>query len=134
MDHQTDCRRERQYRYWSTIPVVSIFARWQETIKAKLDNRKEYLYSSAPDDDFHLPSIEIVNALNEDKDAPWAGWHKGEGLTVHKLSALLKPFGLKSKQEQANKNRARGYIYGAMRNVFEHYLQPEKWEQSNGTK
>jgi hypothetical protein len=75
------------------------------------------------EDDDHLATEDILAALNSDKEAPWADWHQSQGLSAEKLRHLLKPFGVKSVQRQKDNERARGYTFGTLRPVFEHYLE-----------
>jgi Protein of unknown function (DUF3631) len=42
-----------------------------------------------------LPTLDILEALNADKEAPWADARDGKGLSAEKLRSLLKPFEVK---------------------------------------
>ena len=74
------------------------------------------------DEDF-LATEEILSALNSNKEAPWADFRDGEGLSAKKLSESLRPFKIKPVQLQHTKVRTRGYKFGAIRSVFERYLK-----------
>lgn len=74
------------------------------------------------DDADFLPTDEILKELNDDKEAPWADWRKGLGISAHKLGRILKNFGVYSIQKQINNTRTRGYEFGKLRPVFERYL------------
>ena len=76
------------------------------------------------DDDF-LSTGDILKSLNADREAPWADWRSGNGISDEKLARMLKPFGIKSAQVQKDDKRARGYIFGNLKPVFERYLPPE---------
>ena len=73
------------------------------------------------DTDF-LPTDEIQNALNADKEAPWADWRNGQGISAEKLAKTLKPFGVRSFHNQKLQGRPHGYLFGKLRPVFERYL------------
>jgi len=73
------------------------------------------------DGDF-LPTDVILKELNADKEAPWADWRKGLGISPHKLSRILKGFGVKSFHNQTIPGRPHGYLFGKLKPVFERYL------------
>lgn len=80
-----------------------------------------------------LPTDEILRAVNEDKEAPWADWENG--MTPEKLGRILKSFAVKSEQRQQDGERHRGYSLKALQPVFDRYLTPllpppnENWPQ-----
>lgn len=59
-------------------------------IKGILESKKE---------DF-IASEELRNALIEREDWPWGEYGYGKGLSVHRLAALLKPFGIAPRQRK----------------------------------
>lgn len=69
-----------------------------------------------------LPTDEILRAVNEDKEAPWADWENG--MTPEKLGRILKSFAVKSEQRQQDGERHRGYSLKALQPVFDRYLTP----------
>jgi hypothetical protein len=75
-----------------------------------------------------LPTDDIINHLNDDKEAPWADWHKGDkkGLTPHKLSSILKPFKVKSDYPRVDGKRIHGYWLKDFKPAFDGYLTPEE--------
>jgi putative DNA primase/helicase len=79
----------------------------------------------AEEDDDFLSTEYILNALNADREAPWADWRRGDGISAEKLARMLKPFGVKSAQIQRDNVRDRGYVFGHLKPVFERYLSPE---------
>jgi putative DNA primase/helicase len=90
------------------------------------------LFSLDKYDDFHIASSEIVTALNKDKDAPWADWHNGQGLTEHKFAQLLREFDVTPEQQRHGKEgRPRGYRYGTLKPVFARYPSPPAKEESD---
>ena len=70
----------------------------------------------------HIETEDILKVLNADKEAPWASWHNGEGLTAEKLKVLLNPYGVKPDKPPTRALReklGRGYTFGSLRKVFE---------------
>jgi hypothetical protein len=70
-------------------------------------------------DDF-LPTAHLIAELNKDEEAPWTDLPRK--LTVQALRSIVIRFGVKSEQRQVNNVRARGYTFGALKMVFDHYL------------
>ena len=70
-----------------------------------------------------IPTTEILDKLNEDKEAPWFGWSKGksEGLGHEKLSRMLRPYGVKS--IRLKRSTPHGYTLESLLPVFERYLE-----------
>jgi len=73
-------------------------------------------------DDGFLATEEILKALNFNKEAPWADWNKGNGISAKKLKSLVKSFDIKPVQIQREEDRPRGYRFRDLRPVFERYL------------
>jgi hypothetical protein len=72
----------------------------------------------------YLKNTDIVQSLNEDKEAIWAKWNKGAGMEVGDLTKTLKPFKVKSHQHapSAEEKRTRGWFrYGDLKPVFDRY-------------
>jgi putative DNA primase/helicase len=77
----------------------------------------------------HIETEDILKFVNADKEAPWASWHKGEGLTAEKLKVLLKDYPVKPDKPPTRAQReklGRGYTFRSLRDVFERYLCKEK--------
>ena len=53
-------------------------------------------------------SNDLVEALKDLPESPWADWSRGKGLTTNWLGRLLKPFGVKSKTMRIDDNRFKG--------------------------
>jgi putative DNA primase/helicase len=102
---------------------VDVLARIRAAFKEKAD---EILFSKKDKKNL-FPTLEILNHLNSDNEAPWADWKKGdkEGITAEKLSRILKPFKIKSDRPQINNTRIRGYWVEDFKDAFESYLPPE---------
>ena len=83
---------------------------------------KEAAKNESPEDDLFIPTSDLLAALNADKEAPWADWHKGkvEGLSAKKLGAFLSPYKVKS--VRLKRGEPWGYTFGILRPVFERYL------------
>jgi len=83
-----------------------------------------------------LPSDELVEYLNCDKEAPWADWKKGDnkGITVEKLSRILKTFKIKSHKVQIDNKRCHGYRLEDFKETFESYFPPEDSNNYQGTR
>jgi hypothetical protein len=59
-----------------------------------------------------LKAKDLVEALVEMSERPWAEWRRGQKLTVNGLNRLLKPFGLEPKLIKIGRTDAdviRGY-------------------------
>jgi Protein of unknown function (DUF3631)/Domain of unknown function (DUF3854) len=85
------------------------------------------------EEDHLLPTLDILAALNADKEAPWADWREGAGLSAEKLSNLLKPFGVKrvrkrieTSKEGTEAPKIRGYKFGQLQPLFERYLSSDE--------
>ena len=82
-----------------------------------------------------LPTTAIVDALNTEKEAPWADWKNGTGITAEKLARILKPFGVKSGKPRRGGERHAGYSIEDLVPVFDRYLpscppaSPENYPQ-----
>jgi putative DNA primase/helicase len=76
-------------------------------------------------DDDLFPTLELVDALNGDKESPWADWREGKGISPEKLRSLLKRFQVKPDRNRSAPGEPRGYKFGDLRPVFERYLSPD---------
>jgi hypothetical protein len=74
------------------------------------------------DELYLIPSVDILNELNADKEAPWADWKKGnvEGLSATKLSGILRPYKVRS--TRLKRGAPHGYTLESLLPVFERYL------------
>jgi hypothetical protein len=83
---------------------------------------KDAARSISPEDDLFIPTSELLDKLNADKEAPWADWQKGkvEGLSAKKLGAILSPYKVKS--GRLRRGEPMGYRFGSLRDAFERYL------------
>jgi hypothetical protein len=87
-----------------------------------------------------LASDDIIEALNQDKEAPWFA-KDDKGLSREKLAHRLRRYKIKPDQvwDDTLKKRFRGYWYidsrphhNGLKKVFEQYLPEEKQEETTG--
>jgi len=73
-----------------------------------------------------IPTDQLVERLNEDKEAPWADWSNQKGITPHKLAKMLKPFGVKSERlwNSVIEKQEMSYTRQSLEPVFDRYLPP----------
>ena len=69
-------------------------------------------------------SNDLVEALKDLPESPWADWSKGKGLTTNGLARLLKPFGVKSKTMRIDEDRFKGYSLESFQDAFKRYIPP----------
>jgi hypothetical protein len=106
--------------------AVEVFIR----IRALINEQRENDELFKRDGEEFLQGCDVLTHLNNDREAPWADWQKGDtkGITVHKLAKILKPFGIKSVQPQISNARVHGYWVKDFKEAFESYLPPEEPE------
>lgn len=56
-----------------------------------------------------LCSVDLIEALVSDPDAPWATWNRGKPLTPRQLAKLLAPYGIKSRTVRVKQHTPKGY-------------------------
>jgi len=71
-----------------------------------------------------MHSEDLVNALIELDDRPWAEWKRGNPLTANSLARLLKPFKIRSRQLKIYGSNKNGYEYSAFKETFKCYIPP----------
>jgi putative DNA primase/helicase len=84
------------------------------SLKALRNAFKESFEEDEPengDRDLFLSTHQLLETFNSDKEAQWADWNNKNGLTEEKLSSMLRPFKVRSRQKQVLKERARGYLF-----------------------
>ena len=70
-----------------------------------------------------IKSGDLVENLNKIESSPWGDYKKGKGLTPHKISAMLRPFGIKPEQHRdRNGKTVRGYWLKDLKETFERYI------------
>jgi uncharacterized protein DUF3854/uncharacterized protein DUF3631 len=93
-------------------------------LKKFLQDLNRRLEAGVPKKDelLFIPTADILEKLNADKEAPWAGWKKGkgEGLSAEKLSRILRPYKVRSMR--LSRMGSHGYALEFLLPVFERYL------------
>ena len=69
-------------------------------------------------------SHDLVEALKDLPESPWADWSRGKGLTTNWLGRLLKPFNVKSKTMRIDEDRFKGYSLESFQDAFKRYIPP----------
>jgi hypothetical protein len=83
-----------------------------------------------------MATADLLRHLNALTEAPWGeSGKRGEGLSSHKLAALLRPFGVRPEDEAARNGaeRRRGYTTGAIRRAWETYTSGAATVDTEGT-
>lgn len=69
-----------------------------------------------------LSSADLVRRLSAKEDSPWCEYAGGRPLTPHKLSLLLRPFGIAPEQfRSARQGKIRGYTVDQFESVFQSF-------------
>lgn len=89
----------------------------EETVTIKLLGALQAIFK--PGVEF-IPTAELIEILNKDKEAPWADWKNG--MTPERLGRTLRAFKVKSEQLQKDGERHRGYFRQALHPVLDRYL------------
>ena len=76
-----------------------------------------------------LAADDLVIGLNAMLDRVWPDLDRRNGLTQHKLTGLLKSFGLYSKRGCVDGKQKRGYEYGPLRQVCSQYLAADVFDE-----
>lgn len=69
-----------------------------------------------------LSSADLLAALCEDEEAPWATWNRGRPMTARQLSARLGEFGVVSGTVRFGTHTAKGYTLDRFTDAFSRYL------------
>lgn len=67
-------------------------------------------------------TTDLLAALCEDTEAPWATWNRGREMTARQLSERLRGFGAKSGTIRIGTATAKGYELEKLRDAFTRYL------------
>jgi hypothetical protein len=70
-------------------------------------------------------SDDLVEALKDLSEQPWADWRRGKGLTQNGLASLLKPFDVRSKTLRIGDGRRKGYELDNFQDAFNRYLSSD---------
>jgi putative DNA primase/helicase len=71
-----------------------------------------------------ITMVELVNALINDSEKPWATWRRGQPMTPRTLGKLLDPYGIKaySLRPSPGAPPVKGYELSQFADIFERYL------------
>lgn len=72
-----------------------------------------------------LSTADLLAALTENEEAPWAAWNRGKPITPHQLSKRLAEFGIKSGTVRTGIRTAKGYRVEQFAEAFDRYLFPD---------
>lgn len=72
-----------------------------------------------------LSSADLLAALCEDEEAPWATWNRGRPIAARQLSSRLKEFGAKPAPIRFGYGVAKGYQLDQLNDAFGRYLSAD---------
>lgn len=72
-----------------------------------------------------LFSADLLAALVEDEEAPWATWNRGKPISARQLSGKLSEFGVKSTTIRQGLDIKKGYSLDQFRDAFQRYLSSD---------
>lgn len=98
----------------------SIGAELLASIREAFDNRRTDRLSTA----------DLLEALAEDEEAPWAAWNRGKPMTPHQLSKRLSEFRIKPGAHRIGFKTAKGYKREQFEEAFKRYLSADTPEIS----
>ncbi len=69
-----------------------------------------------------IATADLIEALCNDEEKPWATWNKGRQMSARQLSARLDSFGINSRQIRFGTTNRRGYEVADFADAFTRYL------------
>ena len=72
-----------------------------------------------------IPTKELIGALCEIDDAPWATWRRGEPITPHSVARLLRPFGICAQRAWEDHRDSRGYRRATLEDAWTRYASAD---------
>jgi hypothetical protein len=69
-----------------------------------------------------LTTEQLLAALAEGEEKPWATWHHGNRISPRSLSRLLKPYRIRPRTVRSGEKRAKGYHREQFEDVWNRYL------------
>lgn len=72
-----------------------------------------------------LATADLLEALAEDEEAPWAAWNRGKPMTAHQLAKRLSEFGIKPTTQRIGYKAAKGYKREQFTEAFKRYLSTD---------
>jgi hypothetical protein len=70
-----------------------------------------------------IQSADLVKALLQFEDRPWAEWKGGKGITTHAVARLLAPFNIKPFEKRVGDRVLRGYCRTQFEDAFARYVE-----------
>ena len=70
-----------------------------------------------------IPSKELLRALNDMPDRPWANHNRGREMNGHGLASALRPFKVKPVTYKDGAKPIKGYVLAKLKPVFDRYLE-----------
>jgi uncharacterized protein DUF3631 len=70
-----------------------------------------------------VPSAELVKALAQLEDRPWAEWKGGKPITPNAVAHLLAPFNIKPIEMRIGSRVVRGYRVAQFEDAFARYVE-----------
>lgn len=92
----------------------------QPSLTALADLRT--IFGERDDDDGVIPTTDLLKALADLSDRPWATWSHGQPITAHRLARLLRPFGIVSFNARTGGKPLKCYRLDACLDAFKRYL------------
>jgi hypothetical protein len=71
-----------------------------------------------------LSTRTIVDGLNRREEAPWGGWHNGEGLRPRDIARLLKPYKIRPRTVRVADETPKGYRRDQFADTWLRFLPP----------
>ena len=72
-----------------------------------------------------ISSSDLINALIDDEERPWAAYNRGKPITPRQVATLLKGYGIRSKTVRMTFNQTpKGYVVSEFQDAFKRYLEP----------
>lgn len=69
-----------------------------------------------------ISTEDLLKNLNDAKDRPWCEWKKGNPMSARGLASLLKPFGVRSKDDRFEEGVKKGYRFQSLEDAFRRYI------------
>jgi len=69
-----------------------------------------------------IKSVDLISALVDDEEKPWATYNRGKPITPRQLAKLLSGYGIKSKTVRFGKTTPKGYEAKQFTDAFARYL------------
>lgn len=105
----------------SAVSLVSASADDRGSLGLRLLTDLRTVFGSAK----ALFTVDLLTALHTLEESPW-GELKGRPLDPHRLSTLLKPYGVQSKQVRIGEKSQKGYSRDDFTDAWLRYLPPQK--------